>query len=301
MTVSSMDLSSVESVGVDIGGTTITTGFFTSDWEEPVSIEEQSLEQFNRPGDWLATRLDQTPSLSEASWVIGVPSPVKNQSSVAETPNLPDAWADQAIPETFEQRGIGVQLENDANLAVLGEFHHGAGKDVENLLLLTLGTGIGGGIIVNNQLMRGETGAGAEVGHFVLEPGGRLCGCGNTGCFERYGSARGLEMTYQQLANDSLSAREIAERTEDDPLAEEAITQTGLYLGRGIANLVNLLEPGLILFAGGLSRSLDKLLPSIRQNRDANLFADRARDIPMERARLDNPALMGARILAETG
>jgi glucokinase len=216
---------------------------------------------------------------------------------VAETPNLPKAWTGTAITDALKDRDIEFHLENDANLAALGEHHFGPGRDVRNLVLLTLGTGIGGGIIVDDGILRGATGAAAEVGHLTLEPGGRLCGCGHTGCFEQYGSARGLEQTYESLAGEHRSAREIAKRANGDPLAREAMTQTGLYLGRGLAQIINLLEPGLVLFSGGLAGSLEHLRPHIRAGLDTHVFASRARSIPLKRADRDQPALMGTHAL----
>lgn len=284
-------------VGVDIGGTTMTVGLFKPGEQHPSQLEKQSIDQFQSPEEWLGKWLDRESTLIDRDWIIGVPSPVQHGETMAETPNLPEGWQGQAIPESFRRAGVEFRLENDANLAALGEAHYGAGRDVDNLLLLTLGTGIGGGIVIDNHLFRGTTGAGAEVGHLTLEPGGRLCGCGGTGCFERYGSATGLEITYEQLSNRTRSARDIMETFGSDPLAREAVIQTGLYLGRGLADLVNLLEPGLVLFSGGLSHGLERLLPWIKQARDANLFAGRARDIPMRRVDRDEPALMGARAL----
>lgn len=292
-------MSELGHLGIDLGGTTITTGVFQPGESEPREILEEALDQFDKPGEWISTIVDRIPSARDIPWVVGVPSPVYQGRTIAETPNLPDSWSGDALGDAFESADLEVRLENDANLAALGEAHHGAGTNVESLILLTLGTGIGGGIIVRNQLVRGHTGAGAEIGHMNLEPAGRRCGCGDTGCFERYGSATGLEITYRNLCEESLSAREIVQASDDNPLAGEAVRQTGLYLGRGIADLINLLEPELILFSGGMARSLDQFLPWIKKSREQHVFAKRARDIPMKRAQLDRPALAGTTALTE--
>jgi len=291
-------MSEFNHVGIDLGGTTISTGLFRSGNREPETIVDHDLDQFQAPEEWIRTLLNEDQSLADIPWVIGVPSPVYDRTYIAETPNLPDTWSGESLEQAFRSADLDVRLENDANLAALGEAHHGAGTDVDSLILLTLGTGIGGGIVIGNRLVRGHSGAGAEIGHMTIEPGGRVCGCGDTGCFERYGSASALETTYRDLSEESRSAREIFESSNDNQLAREAIRQTGLYLGRGIADLINLLEPERILFSGGMSRSLNKLLPWIKKSREQHVFAERARDIPMLPAELDQPALAGTLVLA---
>jgi len=284
-------------VGVDIGGTTISSGLFQPGNSEPVEIETDHRSEFSSPDDWLERG---TPSRWDAwnlPWVVGVPGSVLDQTEIGNTPNLSGAWEGSSLLNALERKNLSYTLENDANLAALGESEFGAGKNVDHLILLTLGTGIGGGIIINGNIHRGASGLASEVGHIVLEPGGRVCGCGDVGCFEQYGSATGLRRTYEKLGGEAKQAHEIVRQNDEDVLAREAIRQTGWALGKGIAKLVNVLEPELILFSGGLAKSLDILKPAIRETLNDHLFADEAQRIPLRQASSKHSALMGTRAL----
>ena len=279
--------------GVDIGGTTITSGLFQSGSSEPIEIDTDRRAEFSTPAKWLEQGAPSRWDTRNLPWVLGIPGTIRNQKEIGKTPNLSGAWEGSRLTSALEEKGLAFTLENDANLAALGESEYGAGKDVDHLILLTLGTGIGGGIIINKNLYRGSSGLASEIGHVVLEPGGRVCGCGDVGCFEQYGSATGLQKTYEKLGGELRDAHEIVQRAGKDVLAEEAVRQTGWALGRGIAKLVNLLEPELILFSGGLSRSLDLLRPAIREAFNDHLFVEEARGIPLHRTSGDHSALMG--------
>jgi len=188
-----------------------------------------------------------------------------------QSPNFP-GWEDVAVAARLTERlGRPVITENDANAAVLGEAWAGAAKGCDDVLMLTLGTGVGSGILVGGHLVRGHAGAGAEAGHFALYPGGRKCGCGQRGCFERYASGPALVETAEEAWFEEgqtgdlpvTSAREVFELEAEtgvrpDLWASRAIERWSLDLGMGLASLVHILSPGAIVIGGGLIGAWDR-------------------------------------------
>jgi glucokinase len=175
-------------------------------------------------------------------------------------------------------------VENDANAAAWGEFTFGAGEDVEDLLMLTVGTGVGGGSVIDGELFRGGFGMGGEVGHITMVPEGVPCPCGNLGCLESYGSGSALVRISRELAgSDPDSAKELVERAGGDParitgpLVTEAaqdgntfaiarLAELGDWLGQGVATLTAVLDPNVVVIGGGVSEAGDLLLDPIRDS-----------------------------------
>lgn len=284
-------------VSIDIGGTTIQAAISRSGTDLDQTFDFQ-LKNYENPATWLQDLFKKIPRSSDSFWAVAVPGSVKERRYLLETPNLPDAWCGSAIPTAFENADLNWVLENDANAAALGEAEFGSGRGANHLVCLTLGTGLGSGIIIDGDIYRGASGAAGEFGHFQIEPDGRLCGCGSRGCLETYASATGLVETYYGLTGNRPTAREIMDRVKEEEDAVRAARQTGLYLGRGLAQLINLLEPEKIIFAGGLSGSLDILLPHIREAAEPLLFAERTKNTPLVQSELDYPALHGGIALA---
>jgi glucokinase len=192
------------------------------------------------------------------------------RSTVMFAPNL--AWRDEPLQASLQCRlGLPVVVENDANAAAWAEVRFGAGRGVEHVVTLTVGTGIGGGIVANGRLLRGQFGAAAEIGHVTVVPGGRRCGCGLQGCWEQYASGRALEREAQELARGSAQQagellRLAGGRPEDitgemitqaavagDVVALQCFEVIGTWLGRGLAGLAAVLDPGLFVIGGGVS------------------------------------------------
>jgi glucokinase len=205
----------------------------------------------------------------------------KQRSTVMFAPNL--AWRHVPLRAHLEAKlGLPVVIENDANAAAWGEFTFGAGKDTDDLMLVTVGTGIGGGVILDGDLMRGAFGVAAEIGHLRVVPGGRVCGCGNHGCWEQYGSGSALvREAREQLRAGSLLGGDLLERAagdvdavtgpmiteaarEGDRFALEQLTEAARWLGEGIASLVAVLDPAKVAIGGGVSEAGDLLLDPIR-------------------------------------
>jgi glucokinase len=198
------------------------------------------------------------------------------RSTVMFAPNL--AWRDEPLQVSLQRRlGLPVVIENDANAAAWAEVRFGAGRGADHVVTLTVGTGIGGGIVVNGQLLRGQFGAAAEIGHVTVVPGGRRCGCGLRGCWEQYASGRALVHEAQELARVSPATagdllRLAGGRPED--ITGEMVTQAaaagdvaalqcfeviGTWLGRGLAGLAAVLDPGLFVIGGGVSAAGEML------------------------------------------
>jgi glucokinase-like ROK family protein len=197
---------------------------------------------------------------------IGVPGLVDfSHGIVLNAPNL--AWRDVHLGALLENYlGLPVYVDNEANTGALGEKLFGVGREASNLIYISAGTGIGTGIIVHNELVRGSQGIAGEFGHMTIEAQGLKCSCGNHGCLEMYASERALVRRYQQLTGTHLTTEEILLRLkENDAAALEAIQTVGQYLGIGVANLLNGLNPSLILIGNRLSAAGEWLVRPIEQ------------------------------------
>lgn len=202
-----------------------------------------------------------------------------SQSTVYYAPNI--SWRNEPFREKLERRlEVPIIIENDANAAGWAEFRFGAGRLVSDMVILTIGTGVGGAIVSGDRLFRGGFGAGAELGHLRMVPGGLPCGCGAHGCIEQYGSGRALLRIAGELADAGGIGRELASlRTRDgeltglhvaelvqagDPGALSAVRTLGGWLGQACASLSAVLDPQLFVIGGGVAQSGDVLLDPIR-------------------------------------
>jgi glucokinase len=239
------------------------------------------------------------------------------RSTVLFAPNL--AWRDEPLRADLEKRtGLDVIVENDANAAAWGEFAFGAGEDVQDSLLVTIGTGVGGGIVLNGELHRGAFGVAAEIGHMRVVPDGRLCGCGNHGCWEQYASGTALvREAREQARQGSLIARTLLDRAggdvehitgpliteaarDGDEFAMEQLATLGRWIGEGIASLAAVLDPAVVVIGGGVSEAGDLLLGPVRTHYRANLTGRNYRPaLEVRAAVLGNKAgMIGAADLA---
>ncbi|WP_462417376.1 ROK family glucokinase [Kytococcus sp. Marseille-QA3725] len=198
------------------------------------------------------------------------------------SPNL--AWREEPLKATVsEQVDLPVRLENDANAAAWGEFRHGAASEHDDMVLVTIGTGIGGGIVNQGVLLRGASGMGAEIGHMRAVPDGHRCGCGNRGCWEQYGSGSALVREARDLVRsgtphaarlaeacggdvDRLEGADVTRLAEEgDPASVELLDDLGTWIGEGAASLAAVLDPGTIVIGGGVSAAGDLLLEPARR------------------------------------
>ena len=283
--------------GVDLGGTKILVGLF----DEQGSVLGEKL-VLTRPDQGLEAVLDRMTSVIDELMqqnppgyelrgvVVGAPGPVENKSGlVYEAPNL--RWKEIPLGEVLKEAlGVPVWIENDANLAALGEYTYGYPMEYESLLYLTVSTGIGGGIIINGDIYRGSDGGAGEFGHMTLLPQGPVCGCGNHGCLEALASgtaiarvareevSRGQCVALQEAARgrgEEIDARLVSElAVSGDPEARRIMDEAIGYLGIGVANLVSLFNPQVIVIGGGWSSYpglLDQVEKIVKQRTFARL------------------------------
>jgi glucokinase len=217
---------------------------------------------------------------------IGCPGAIDSENGVIDYSNNLK-WSDVPIKEILEKiTGLKVKITNDANAAALGEAYFGAGKEASSVILLTLGTGVGGGIIINGKVYEGNQGKGAELGHTIIEINGRPCTCGRKGCLEAYASATALISDTKEIMKknpDSLMWKLVnydidlvngktpfTAKLQGDTYANEVINQYINYLGEGILNFCNIFRPEIIVLSGGIAQQgkdlLDPLISHCEKN-----------------------------------
>ncbi|WP_232211510.1 MULTISPECIES: ROK family glucokinase [Nocardioides] len=268
--------------GIDVGGTKIAGGVVDAHGRvlEELRVESPA-DDVEAIEDAIAGLVTDLAARHDIACVgVGAAGYVdSHRARVLFAPNL--AWRDLDLKAELEARvHLPVVVENDANAAAWGEFAFGAGKDVDDLLLVTVGTGVGGGIVLDGRLHRGAFGIAAEIGHLRVVRDGIPCGCGNLGCLEAYGSGTALVREARAAAQGG-SARDLLDRAGGDvaaitgPLITEAaragdgfaieqLTALGTWLGEGIASLAAVLDPAMVAIGGGVSEAGDLLLDPIR-------------------------------------
>ena len=210
---------------------------------------------------------------------VGVPGPVIADSGMVVSPPIMPGWDGFPIRETLEKKwGVPVTLNNDAELGALGEWAYGAGRGERNLAFIKVGSGIGAGLIINQQIYGGTTGSAGEIGHLTIDENGPLCSCGNRGCMEAFAGGHAIAVQAREfvrsgkrtlLANvapENLTAQEVAKAAHRGDLpSQEIIMRAGTFIGIAIAGLVNLFNPGAVIIGGGVAQAGDLLTTSIRQ------------------------------------
>ena len=256
-------------IGVDVGGTKILAAVVSRDGSLGVRLERPS---DHSSQDALLAELDSlVEELHRAepeavALGFGVPSRIDQRSGHAlKSVNIPLEGVDLR-DRMREQHGLPVALDNDANAAAIAEWQVGAARGARNVVMLTLGTGVGGGLILDGRPYRGATGSGAELGHIVLEPGGPPCGCGGHGHLESFAAGPAADRVARSLYGDGSDAHELVRRGRDgEPEAVEALAGIGRYLGSGIATFVNVFEPELVVVGGGFGDAGELLLGPARE------------------------------------
>ena len=294
--------------GVDIGGTTVKLGYFDTagnlldKWEITTRKEDQGSNILPDVAASIEKKIKDAGIQREDIIGVGVgaPGPIDNDGVVYKAANL--GWGVFSIKDTLEDiLRLPVMAGNDANVAALGEMWKGGGQGYKDLVVVTLGTGVGGGIIVNGKMLTGVRGAGGEIGHIHVENDEQdCCGCGNKGCLEQYASATGvtrlarkkLESTTQEtvLRNTTLSAKSIFDAVKaKDPVAMEIADQFGQYLGVGLAAVACVTNPEAFVIGGGVSKAGPVLFDYIKPYYQKAVF-HASRDAKFELATLGNDA-----------
>jgi glucokinase len=277
-------------IGIDVGGTTIKGAAVTSEgkmykaFTVPVSKYEKGKEVMERLAKTILDYIKENQyEIGEISGIgMGIPGVIDSKKGVVcYSANLP-LWADLEVKSIIEKlTGLPVKVSNDANAAALGEVRFGAGNNCETAIMLTLGTGVGCGVVLNGQLFEGNEGKGAELGHSTLILGGRQCSCGRKGCFEAYASASGLIYDTEQMIekHPETKMKKIAiqfgkvngrvafkaAREYEDPWAIKVVDQYISYLGEGLLNICNIFRPNLIILSGGVANEGDYLIERVQE------------------------------------
>jgi glucokinase len=303
-------------VAVDIGGTQIRTAVYEPNNSAPLKLQRVK-SQALKPGVY-----ERLVKAIESVWpengriaAIGFSSPGPldpHRGIILATPNIPE-WRDFPIKSKLaEHFGVPVHIDNDANLAGLAEWKYGAGRGHHNVLYLTISTGIGGGVIIDDRLLQGYHGLAAEVGHTIIDPNGPPCGCGHRGHVESFASGPAIaryvneqiaaKMKSTLHADPNLSAHQVADAAlQGDMLACTAFARAGEYLGMAVANYLAILDPSIIIFGGGVSQVGDLLFKPFEESLHKHILHPRYLEgLVITRAALgDDAGLLGARALAE--
>lgn len=309
-------------IGVDIGGTKIAAGVVD---EEGAILETHTVPTPSTPDgivDAICTAVAAAGRGHDIDAVgIGAAGYVdEKRATVLFAPNID--WRHEPLKDKVEQRtGLPVVVENDANAAAWGEYRFGAGQGHDDVICITLGTGLGGGVIIGNKLRRGRFGVAAEFGHIRVVPDGLLCGCGSQGCWEQYASGRALVRYAKQRARatperagvllglgdgtvDGIEGKHIsAAARAGDPVAVDSFRELARWAGAGLADLASLFDPSAFIVGGGVSDEGDLVLDPIRKSFRRWLVGSHWRPhAQVLAARLGNKAgLVGAADLARQG
>ncbi len=307
-------------IGVDVGGTNIRAGLVGARGrvyhrdKRPTPREGEAGEIVAAIVASIEAMLSKPKVTRKKITGIGVaaPGPLNTKTGVImNPPNLP-SWRDLPLKKILEKElKIPVDLENDANAAAVGEHWIGAGKNADSMIMITLGTGVGGGLIIGGKLWHGASDVAGEIGHTTIDPEGMRCACGNKGCLEVYVSATGIaermrsvldqggESAVVEMLNgdrSKLTSELIYEAAEEgDLLARLTLEDTGVYLGIGVANLVNVFNPELVVVGGGVTRAGRLLFDPMKAEANKRSFQAAAKAVEIVPGELgDDAGIIGA-------
>ena len=301
------------SIGVDVGGTKVLAGVVNESGEILKSIRVDTpkaggVAVTESIAGVVKTLADEF-SLKSAG--IAVPGYVSSdRQRVLGIPNIKNWHEFNLRDEIYKLINLETIVENDANAAAWAEYRFGSAKGESHVIILTIGTGLGGGLIIDGQLYRGANGTGAEFGHMRVVPDGLPCGCGINGCFERYASGSGMMLHLKKLIDENPSAsnnllarangsfekllgKDITEAAiEGDEIARAALAITGKWIGAGIANLASILDPSLVVIGGGVIEAGDLILDPAREAME---------EFMPFRGQHPIPRIVGAKLLNDAG
>lgn len=309
-------------VGIDIGGTNTVMGIV----DRRGSIREYikiSTKAHDKVEDYIDAIYDALMPLFEqvkgkvVGLGVGAPNGNIYNGTIEFAPNLPWKGVIPIAKLLKEKFNLPVQITNDANAAAEGEMAFGAAKGLKNFIMITLGTGLGSGIVINGELVYGHDGFAGELGHVMIEKNGRLCGCGRHGCLEAYVSATGIVRTMKELLDekdtdselrtierDKFTSKDIGEAAaRGDELALEAMDSTAETLGRALANFTAFSAPEVFILFGGLARAGEVIMKPTKRYMEANMLNIWKNKVKIIRSELNesDAAILGASALAWPG
>lgn len=278
--------------GIDIGGTTVKCGLFTAQgellekWEIPTRREDAGGNVLPDVAAAILGKMEEKNIAKEdiAGIGVGVPGPVRDDGTVLKCANL--GWGITPVNTILQElTGLKVRVANDANVAALGEMWKGGGRGFDDVIMITLGTGVGGGVIVGGRVVAGSNGAGGEIGHIIINPAETdVCGCGGHGHLEQYASATGIvRMARKRLAADdsSTALREYSELTakdifdcakQKDKVACELVDMLGSYLALALTHVAATVDPQVFVIGGGVSKAGQILLDAVSRHYNENIL-----------------------------
>lgn len=311
-------------IGIDVGGTNVKIalvnekGSIIYSNSIPTRAEMGYEYTINNMKEAIGDLLKETKSSAKdiEGMGFGFPGQIDCQKGIVRlAPNIP-GWVDVPIAAIMEKEfGIPTRVDNDVRCAALGELNFGAGIGCENLICITVGTGIGSGLIINGKLVRGASNAAGEIGHIKLDmTGGPLCGCGDRGCLEAFASGPsivamaeeyikgGKSTKYRELANPEITPYIVSEAAKQgDPVAQRIFAIVGEYIGIGLASVVNLLNPEKIIIGGGVAAAGDILMTPIKETLVKRAMKIAGSTVEVVPAELGNTAgVIGASLLIKS-
>ena len=294
-------------IGLDLGGTNSEFGIVDQNANIIASTRVKTAGHGNDPNQYVDDCVAALrPIIEEVGGIekihamgIGAPNGNYYSGAIEFAPNLP--WKGKIpLAQMFSERlGIPVRLTNDANAAAMGEMQYGAARGMQNFIMITLGTGVGSGIVVNGQMVLGCDGMAGELGHVIVEKDGRQCGCGRKGCLEAYCSATGVARTAREIIEktdkptllreiplDKIESKDVAIAAgKGDEVAKQIFEETGRILGEACANFAAFSSPEAFIFFGGLTKAGDLIMEPIKKAYDENvlrIFRDKAKFLVSE-------------------
>ena len=310
-----------ERIGIDVGGTNVKIALVDNKGKIiysnsiPTRAEMGYEYTINNMKEAITELIKETKSDPKniESIGFGFPGQIDYQKGIVRlAPNIP-GWVNVPIAEIMEKEfGIPTRVDNDVRCAALGELNYGAGQGCDNLICITVGTGIGSGLVINGKLVRGASNDAGEIGHIKLDMnGGPLCGCGDRGCLEAFASGPsivamaeeyikgGKSTKYRELANPDITPYIVSEAAKQgDPVAKRIFTIVGEYIGIGLASVVNLLNPEKIIIGGGVAAAGDLLLTPIKESLIKRAMPIAGSAVEIVPAQLGNSAgVIGASLL----
>lgn len=310
-------------VGVDLGGTAIKSGLVNArgkilrDTSVPAEANQGPTHVIQQISRSIHQLIDGSSYKKKEFVGIGVGSPGSvdlDGGTVKYPPNFP-GWAVVRLGDALgKEFGLHIEVDNDANAAAVGEAKFGAGVGHKDFIMVTLGTGVGGGLILGGKLFRGPLGGAGELGHMTIDYNGPLCNCGNRGCVEAYVGAKYLVQRAIEKVKGKRNSKILALVKGDttridpkivslaaqkgDPIAIEVLAETGKYLGIGLANVVNLLDVRLVIIGGGIARAGKPLFKSVRESVKKHVLKPLSEGLEVLPAKLGNSAgILGAAAL----
>jgi glucokinase len=274
--------------GIDLGGTQVRVALARSDGNLIASIKTKT-PQLGSPQamvDWAAAEIDKHRGREKVrSIAIGAPGPIDIKRGVlVNPPNLP--WRNVPLAAMLSRAtGAAVHLANDADMAGLGEFHHGAGRGTRNMVYITWSTGVGGGLIIDGELRRGGHGTAGEIGHMIIDPNGPIDSCGQRGCLEVFCGGANLARETGHSAAELFAAA-----ARGDKEARMVVERSARYMGMALISLTNAIDPEMFVMGGGVTRSWALVEPTMIETLHSSPFIKPARRPRLRRARLGDRA-----------